>query len=94
MNQLNTSIIDLKTKVEKLVNLHEVLKKEYAKLDSFNRELQQTIDEQKKAIDGLQKSNQELAKNKNNEEKKLVSETKLKISELVQEIDNCITLLK
>ena len=94
MSELNTSIKDLKTKVEKLVNLHQQLKKDNEHLYSLNRELQKTIDEQKNTIEGLQTSNRDLIKNKNEEQSKLVSETKLKINELVQEIDNCITLLK
>lgn len=86
--------MDLKTKVEKLVDLHQELKKDYEQLHSQNKELQKTIDEQKNTIEGLQTSNRDLVNNKNEEQKKLVSETKLKINELVQEIDNCITLLK
>jgi hypothetical protein len=94
MSKLNQSIAALKTKVEKLVNLHQALKKENTQLDLYTKELQKTIDEQKNTIETLQSSNRELIKNKNEEQNKLVSETKLKISELVQEIDDCITLLK
>lgn len=94
MNQLNTSVIDLKAKIENLVKLHKTLKEDNKQLHSLNRELQKTIEEQKNAIDGLQNSNRELVKSNNKEQNRLVSETKLKISELVQEIDNCITLLK
>lgn len=94
MNQLNASIIDLKAKIENLVHLHQVLKENNQQLHSLNTELQKTIEEQKSAIDGLQNSNLQLINNNNKEQNRLVSETKLKISELVQEIDNCIALLK
>ena len=87
MNDLTLTITDLKTKVEKLVNLHQQLKKD-------NDQLQKTIDEQKITIEALQKNNQEITINKSEEQDKIVTDTKLKINELVQEIDNCIALLK
>ncbi len=87
MNDLTLTITDLKAKVEKLVNLHQQLKKD-------NDQLQKTIEEQKNTIESLQKNNQEIVNNKSEEQNKLVTDTKLKINELVQEIDNCIALLK
>lgn len=87
MNDLTLTITDLKTKVEKLVNLHQQLKKD-------NDQLNKTIEEQKITIENLQKNNLEIVNNKSEEQNKLVTDTKLKINELVQEIDNCIALLK
>ena len=87
MNDLTLTITDLKTKVEKLVNLHQQLKKE-------NEELIKTIEEQKNTIKALENKNQEITDNKNEEQNKIVIDTKLKINELVQEIDSCIALLK
>lgn len=94
MSELTTPFTDLKTKVEKLVDLHQQLKKDNEQLHFHNKELQKKINEQNITIEGLQTSNRDLIKSKNEEQNKLVSETKLKINELVQEIDDCITLLK
>ncbi len=94
MNELTLPITDLKVKIEKLISLHQQIKKDKEQLDSKNGELQKTIDEQKITIKSLQKSNQELIQNKDAEQNKTVTDTKLKINELVQEIDNCIALLK
>jgi hypothetical protein len=59
-----------------------------------NEKLQNTIEEQKVTIEDLQKNNLELINSKSEEQNKIVTDTKLKINELVQEIDNCIALLK
>ena len=87
MNDLTLTITDLKTKVEKLVDLHQQLKKE-------NEELIKTIETQKNTIEALENKNQEITNNNNEEQNKIVIDTKLKINELVQEIDSCIALLK
>jgi predicted nuclease with TOPRIM domain len=94
MNELTLPITDLKAKIEKLVTLHQQLKKDNEQLYSDNGELQKTIDEQKTTITNLLNTNQELLQDKDKEQNKIVTDTKLKINELVQEIDNCIALLK
>lgn len=94
MNELTLPITDLKEKIEKLVSLHQQLKKDNEQLYSDNGDLQKTIEEQKNTITTLLNKNQELVQNKEEEQNKIVSDTKLKINELVQEIDNCIALLK
>lgn len=94
MNELTLPITDLKAKIEKLVALHQDLKKEKEQLVSEQKELQEIIEGQKTTIELLRKENQDLTNNKNEEQKSIVSDTKQKINELVQEIDNCIALLK
>ncbi|MBL0329988.1 MAG: hypothetical protein IPP64_11360 [Bacteroidetes bacterium] len=94
MNDLTLNITDLKSKIEKLVNLHQVLKKENEQLAADKENLQKTIDEQKLTIEALEKNNKEIEASKNEEQSKIVTDTKVKINELVQEIDNCIALLK
>jgi hypothetical protein len=94
MNDLTLNITDLKSKIEKLVILHQDLKKENEQLLADNTNLRKTIAEQQSAIEALQKNNKEIEHLKSEEQNKIVSDTKLKINELVQEIDNCIALLK
>ena len=94
MNELTLPITDLKAKIEKLVELHQQIKKDNEAIKEEKIELQKTIEEQKITIESLEKSKQELLQNKNEEQNSIVSDTKQKISELVLEIDNCIALLK
>lgn len=94
MNDLTLTITDLKAKVEKLVNLHQQLKKENELLSSDNGKLLKTIEEQKVTIESLQVKNKEIVNTNNEEQTKIITDTKTKINELVQEIDNCIVLLK
>jgi hypothetical protein len=94
MNDLTHTITDLKTKVEKLVTLHGQLKVDNEQLMAAKTALEKTIDEQKAVIETLQTNNKELIENKTQEQNKIITDTKLKINELVQEIDSCIALLK
>ncbi|MBN8697206.1 MAG: hypothetical protein J0L87_11815 [Bacteroidetes bacterium] len=93
MSDLTATIAEFKTKIEKLVTLHSQLKGDYDKLVLDNQNLTKTIEEQKLTIENLQKNNQEIINNNNLQQDKIVTDTKLKINELVQEIDNCIALL-
>jgi hypothetical protein len=94
MNDLTHTITDLKTKVEKLVTLHGQLKVDNEQLVTAKTALEKTIEEQKVIIETLQTNNKELIENKTLEQNKIITDTKLKINELVQEIDSCIALLK
>lgn len=94
MNDLTLNIGDLKAKIEKVVKLHQELKKENEQLVADKENLQKTINEQKNTIEALEKNNKELEQSKSEEQAKIVTDTKDKINELVQEIDNCIALLK
>lgn len=94
MNDLTLNIGDLKAKIEKVVKLHQELKKENEQLVADKENLQKAINEQKNTIEALEKKNKELEQSKSEEQTKIVTDTKEKINELVQEIDNCIALLK
>ena len=96
MSDLTLNITNLKAKVEKLVNLHKQLKKENERLAAETENSVKTIKEQKNTIEMLQKTNKELIliENKQEGQNKIITDTKLKINELVQEIDQCIALLK
>lgn len=93
MNDLAPTMIDLKGKIEKLVQLHQQLKQDNDKLSAENAGLLKTVEEQKAEIESLKKSNESLLQNKETEQNTLITDTKLKINELVQEIDSCIALL-
>jgi predicted nuclease with TOPRIM domain len=94
MNDLAPNITDLKGKIEKLVKLHQQLKQENDSLVAEKLDLLKTIEDQKATIEALQKGNQELEQKKSEEQNIIITDTKIKINELVQEIDDCIALLK
>ncbi|MDF2436740.1 MAG: hypothetical protein K0Q95_1116 [Bacteroidota bacterium] len=94
MNDLAPTITDLKGKIEKLVKLHQQLKQENDSLAAEKVKLLQTVEEQKATIESLQRNNEELEQRKSEEQNTIITDTKLKINELVQEIDDCIALLK
>jgi hypothetical protein len=94
MSNLNSNIVDLKSKVEKLVHLHQVLKNENEQLKKSNNELLEVIENQKNRIRLTESTTSELTTKNSTEQEQRISETKIKINELVQEIDNCIALLK
>ncbi|MCE3279650.1 MAG: hypothetical protein K0S44_1841 [Bacteroidetes bacterium] len=94
MNDLAPNITDLKGKIEKLVKLHQQLKQENDSLTMEKAELLKTVEDQKAKIEALEMSNFELEQKKSEEQNTIITDTKLKINELVQEIDDCIALLK
>ncbi|MGQ0829497.1 MAG: hypothetical protein ACT4ON_14000 [Bacteroidota bacterium] len=94
MRELTLNISGIKSKVEKLVVLHQQLKKDNERLAAENANALKVIKDQKLTIETLEKNNKELTQNKTEEQNKIITDTKLKINELVQEIDQCIALLK
>ena len=94
MNDLTLTITDLKAKVEKLVTLHQQLKQDNELLTVDNAILKETVEGHKLTIETLEKNNLDLLKSKSEEHNNVITDTKVKINELVQEIDNCIALLK
>ena len=93
MSDLTLNISDLKEKVEKLITLHKAFKKENEDLKSEMDVLKKNIENQSVKIQNLEKENKELLAQKTQEKDKIVTNTNEKINELVQEIDDCITLL-
>jgi cell division septum initiation protein DivIVA len=93
MNDLAPAMTDLKGKIEQLVKSHQLLKQMNDQLNAEIDGLKLKLEEQRLAMEGLEKTNRELASNKSAEQESMVNDTKLKINELVQEIDNCIALL-
>jgi len=94
MNDLASPITDLKQKIEKLVALHGQLKAENDRLLNENNVFKKQMEEQKQEIEKLTNENKNLLNSKNEEQNKIITDTKTQINELVQEIDNCIALLK
>jgi regulator of replication initiation timing len=94
MNDLNNSIVELKLKIESLIESHKILKEENSVLKSENESLKLKLTEQENKIETIQQEQELLIQNKSEEQHKVITDSKLKIDELVQEIDNCLALLK
>ena len=94
MIDLKSVVTSLEGKIEKLVDLHHRAKKELSNLKTQNTHLNQTIDQQKQAIKDLEEKSKILKLSKSltttNEN---TTELKLKINELIREVDKCIALL-
>jgi len=93
MNDANELISGIEYKVRKLVNLQKENRSENELLLNQNTELKKNIEEQKKIINQLKEEFNKIKLAKSLESMKGSNDAKLKINELVREIDKCIELL-
>ncbi len=93
MNDADELISGIEYKVRKLVNLQKENKSENELLLNQNTELKKNIEEQKKIINQLKEEFNRIKLAKSLESMKGSNDAKLKINELVREIDKCIELL-
>lgn len=94
MSDLKSIATSLENKIEKLVDLHHRTKKELSSLKNENTHLTQTIEQQKKAIKDLEEKGKVLKLSKSlSTTNENTTELKLKINELIREVDKCISLL-
>ena len=94
MSELKSVVVSLESKIEKLVDLHHRSKKEMTALQTQHNHLTQTIAEQKQTIKELEERSKvlKLSKTLSNTNEN-TTELKLKINELIREVDKCIALL-
>ena len=94
MSDLKSIASSLESKIEKLVDLHHRTKKELSALKTQNTNLHQTLDQQKQAIKDLEEKGKVLKLSKSlSTSNETTTELKLKINELIREVDKCISLL-
>lgn len=94
MNDIKSIVTSLESKIEKLVDLHRQTKKELSVLQTQNNHLNQTIAQQKQTIKGLEDKHKVLKLSKSlSENNENTHELKLKVNELIREVDKCIALL-
>lgn len=94
MNDFQPIVGSIQAKVGKLVEAHKKIRKELNNLKSENEKLTQSIEDQKLTIKDLEEKAKVLKLSKsisNNNEKN--TDLKLKINELIREVDKCISLL-
>lgn len=94
METLEQRLIQIRAKVEKLLEENRLLKEENAKLSKTQSGLEKTIELQKNTISELIERNKliKLAKNLSLSGSDSF-DVKIKINEMVREIDRCIDLL-
>ena len=94
MSDLKSIAVSLEGKIEKLVDLHRHTKKELSVLQNQNTNLNQTIAQQKQSIKELEDKSKVLKLSKSlSTTNENTTELKLKINELIREVDKCIALL-
>ncbi len=94
MNDLKAVIASLESKIEKLVDLHHGTKKELSALQTQHNHLTQTASQQKQTIKELEERSKILKLSKSiSSTNENTTELKLKINELIREVDKCIALL-
>lgn len=93
MGEILVLATNIEFKTKKLVEQCEKNKEEKNQLIEKNEELKQKTESQRKEIQALKEKNKllQIAKSIKSTEGK--TEIKLKINEMVREIDNCIALL-
>jgi len=93
MKNTSTLIAGIEYKLRKLIDKNELLKKEVQKNTQIVAEYKQLTDNQQKQIIELENSINLLKIAKSLEPGKGTVEARVKINELVREIDRCIGLL-
>lgn len=93
MSNVDKLIIQINDKIKKLIDLRQALINENEDLKSKQQELQQQLDIKNKTIDELKNKNRNLSIADSIKQIEGNSDVKLKIDEMVREIDKCIELL-
>ena len=93
MKETDVLIQGVEYKVRKLLSYYTKLKKSNETIQSDFQLLKQDIEKKNNLIDELKQEIQKIKLAKSLESKEGPNEAKIKINELVREIDNCIGLL-
>lgn len=94
MSELSLTVAGIQSKIEKIAQLHERVKDENFKLIAEKEDLLKAIESKKNMINNLEERTKilKLAKSLSGVNESSL-DTKLKINDLVREIDRCIALL-
>lgn len=93
MKETSILIQGVEYKIRKLLSRYEKLKESNETIQNNFQSLKQEIEEKSKLIDELKQEIQKIKLAKSLESNEGPNEAKIKINELVREIDNCIGLL-
>lgn len=94
MTDAKAIVTSLENKIEKLVDSYQKMKRELSTIQNQNNHLNQTIDVQKQTIKELEEKNKVLKLTKSlSTTNENTQDLKLKVNELIREVDKCIALL-
>jgi len=93
MEQAKELVSRINEQVLELLGQHRTLKGECSELQSLNSELQDSIENQKQKIEELKEQIVKLKITKSLIDKQGSTEVKVKIEEMLREIDKCVGLL-
>ena len=93
MEQAKELVSRINEQVLELLGQHRTLKKECSELQLLNTELQNSIENQKREIEELKEQIVKLKITKSLIDKQGSTEVKVKIEEMLREIDKCVGLL-
>jgi len=93
-NDLPVKLDNIQAKVNKIIQMHNELKDENFKLQAEREQILRTLEDRKNTIQNLEEKNKRIKLAKSLSESNDSSlDTKLKINEMVREIDKCIAYL-
>lgn len=93
MDNADSILTGIEAKLKKLIQLHETAKSEKIELKKQNNEFKKIIESQKETIKKIEEEQKKIKISKSLETNKGSLDARLKINELVREIDKCIGLL-
>jgi predicted RNase H-like nuclease (RuvC/YqgF family) len=93
MSDLSIIVTGLEYKVKKLLDLHKKIDKENSILSKENYELKKKLEEKGEKIIEFEQKLKTIKITKAIEKGSGITDAKLKINEIVREIDKCIALL-
>jgi hypothetical protein len=93
MKDTETLLSGIEYKIRKLINLQKKLREENDRLKQEKIELLNKLEIQSKKLKESEEKNKIIRISKNLETNKDTKEVKLKINEIVREIDKCVSLL-
>lgn len=93
MSDTSKLVTDINNKVRKLISIQNSLKEQDSELKNKQEELKQIIEKQNKVIEQLKDKNRNLKIAKSVKQAEGNSDVKIRINELVREIDQCIEIL-
>ena len=93
MSELKTKFDELEKRIQKLIHLHKEVKSENTKLVQLNRKLELELKEEKQRFTRMEEGLSNLKESEKNSKNKSISGMKMKINEMIGEIDRSVMLI-
>ncbi len=93
MSELKTKFDELEKRIQKLIHLHKQAKSENQKLIQLNRKIELELEDERQRFSRLEEGLSNLKESERNSTSKNISGIKMKINEMISEIDRSVTLI-